>query len=129
MRIFFPTTIGLAAGRTLSRNVYQPWLQGPIRTPITKRRPTHKRETSHTITVPKITNLIYIYIYICIYIYTHIFRLACLATFLVGWAHFSVSAPFAWSMGPLDPHGSLPPMVFLRVRFWVFFFTSFTPPR
>src|SRR6218665_3810883 len=33
---------------------------------------------------------------------------ACLATFLVGWVHFSVSAPFVWSMGPLDPHGSLP---------------------
>src|SRR6218665_3189212 len=57
------------------------------------------------------------------------FRLACLATFLVGWAHFSVSAPFVWSMGPLDPHGSLPPMVFLRVRSCVLFFTSFTPPR
>ena len=35
---------------------------------------------------------------------------ACLATFLVGWVHFSGSAPFVWSMGPLDPHGSLPPM-------------------
>src|ERR1043165_4466254 len=39
-------------------------------------------------------------------------HLASLVTFLLGWAHFSVSALFVWSMGPPGPHGSLPLMAF-----------------
>src|SRR6218665_175598 len=39
------------------------------------------------------------------------FRLACQATFLVGWIHSSLSAPFVWSIGLLGPYGFLHPMV------------------
>src|SRR6218665_2675557 len=46
----------------------------------------------------------------------------------LSWVSASVSAPFVWSMGPPGLHGSLNPMIFPRVRFWVPFFTSFTPP-
>src|ERR1043165_506018 len=53
-------------------------------------------------------------------------HLASLVTFLLGWAHFSVSALFVLSMGPPGPHGSLPLTAFRKARCWVPFFTSFT---
>src|SRR5678815_1953053 len=54
------------------------------------------------------------------------YLLVCLVPSFAGWSPSLGSAPYVWSMGQLGPHGSLPPMGYLRVPSWDLSSTLYT---